>query len=244
MVASHSVEVIAPFRARARSNFAAREQSTRVRAAMVVPARTPEELSTEAMLGRYLVVVVEGPTDARYLQLWMDELQIRAVAISVTEVDTQLYVSGEFGNRDRVIALAAAASDADCVRFLVDRDTEADPRSDLPALLHTHFPGVGNVCAVRTCSRASSCGIQSHAAVVRLPPTRATAGRAAVSALTSDLSRILVPLFRLRQAHRSTACEVEFPVDLRRFMTSGSAPRLDWAKLCRTLVSTLIQSET
>lgn len=188
-----------------------------------LPRRTLTELRTEARIGHYRILVVEGPSDARYLQRWLSDLGWRIVPVPVTAVDPTGIVLGPEtfqNNRARVVAFAKEAS-CEQLRFLVDRDLGLDDFGDVDGLLLTDFP------ALETYALSEP---TLHRLLVHLdrvtyssldPEARRSELEAEIANLVRKLGGYLAPLFRLRQVH-AVHGSLEFVEDLRRFRHSGS----------------------
>lgn len=191
---------------------------------MAVPTRLLSELSTEAMIGGYRVLVVEGPSDMRYLQKWCSDLGWHVTAIDVTSIDSREVSFGPEAyknNRAKVVTCARAEVVDASVRFLIDLDLGADDLTDVPGLLVTDFPSLESYAltdAVLHRLLVHLDRVEHHAID---PAGRRREVGAAIQILVEKLAGYLVPLLALRRVH-ATAGTLEFVEDLRRFRVSGS----------------------
>lgn len=116
----------------------------------VKPRLTLGDLRREHQLTGRKFLVVEGDSDRRFLQEWLERERID-VKISVTPVDRVDTPDRELeardlsrGNRDRVICLALMSHESDAhVRFVADRDAFDDSElKRATALLWTDYPAI------------------------------------------------------------------------------------------------------
>lgn len=203
-----------------------------------LPKRTIEELRTEALIGRYRIIVVEGPSDVRHLQQWLPEMGVLASVVSVSEIDTNdLYIDDdEFGNRDRVLRLSESNPDVEDLRFLADLDIFQVPQAYPGSRLYTDFPSLESyalneriLTRLLTMSRRMPTNEGDPASYrQRVSDT--------IAELVRELAAVLVPLYVVRREHRRVRCEVAVPIDLRKFVDRGGERcQLDLAKVVRHL---------
>lgn len=162
--------------------------------------------------------------------------------ISVDEIECQRPPTvADFGNREKVIALALKHPRIEEVRFLADRDTGCDQPATAESLLYTDFPAIESYCLSESVVRK----VMRH--VGRLPTAsidpaeREVAAQRAIAALVVTLGRCLPVLFRFRIEHRQRRVSVEFPRDLKKFirLDPGGAC-IDEPKLCAHLAVSAI----
>ena len=204
-----------------------------------LPHQTVDELQTEAMLGRYRIVVVEGPRDVTYLNQWLQEMDVSLGVVSVDGVESShLYPgTGEFGNRDRVIALARANPELPDVRFVADLDLDENPPDGPPSLMWTDFPSIESYAiAPRILGRLLALANRLPAASPD-PSSQHELNRDSIDRLVGALGAILIPLYFIRRAHRAARCVIGVPTELRKFVAGGKAnpPTLDTDKIVNHL---------
>ena len=208
------------------------------------PRRLVAELETEAMLGRYRILVVEGPSDLAFLQQWLDALDLSIVVVTIDEIDLSEFGAQAASNREQLIGAAHSFPDAVNVRFLADRDLQVEPLTNSPpTLLLTDFPALESYTLTDSTLKA----LLFHAK--RLPPLDPDLVRRrrqvadSLDKLVEALANFLVPLFYLRRVHTSERSPIEFPKDLRKFRKAGPPVELNVTKLISHLQLTVHQSE-
>lgn len=114
----------------------------------------PREIVAEAKLTEARFMIVEGPTDQRFFEVWCKQLgvncQVRVMAVERVEVDAaELYRRGlSEGNRGRVIALAHLLDDsADRVVCIADMDVGQELAGNESEYLKlTDYPALESYC--------------------------------------------------------------------------------------------------
>jgi hypothetical protein len=202
---------------------------------MALPERRPHELETEALIGRYYILVAEGMADARYLGKWFEGLGWNVSAIALTELDLAgvVFSPSAFGsNRRKVAELAHNSETASRVRFLIDRDLGVEDDIQLAnSLLVTDFPSLETYALSERVLTALLIHLNRATYGSTRPEARRRELAAAVQALVATLARFLAPLYRLRLAHAQLSDPPEFVTDLRKFRRP-SADGLDITKIC------------
>jgi hypothetical protein len=193
---------------------------------MGLPSRTPDELETEALVGRYWIVVAEGPTDATFLQKWLIELGWHVVPISVTELDLAGIPMGAesvSSNRCKVLDLARHLPTSRSLRFLIDLDLGVDPEDmEIDSLLVTDFPSIETYALSDEVLRALLVHLNRIVYTSLQPDVRTKELATAVRVLVEQLASYLCPLFRLRELHAAIEDPDEFVQDLRKFRRPGT----------------------
>lgn len=200
----------------------------------LAPKRLLSELATEAMVGRYRLLVVEGPSDREFIQTWSDEGAIRLTAVEVDELDLAgLYPGeGEWGNRDRVRAVSKQLLPDDEVRCLIDRDLDGRDADESEPLLLTDFPGLESYCLTTETVRRLTNLVQRNEASLGSPEDRRLTTVREMNRLANELADWFIPLFCLRSEHRIRSLDMEFPKDLRKYRSKGEdGPDLEKLRL-------------
>lgn len=208
------------------------------------PSRTPDELTTEAFVGRYKILVVEGPSDRDCIQQWANEIRTDLVAVQVDEIDLAgLYQGGEWGNRDRVSAVASELDPDGAVRCLIDRDLDGAGAHVSQPLMLTDFPGLETYVLCHKIFASLIRLISPTSGSFPDPSSAREATEEAMRRAVEILAGWLVPLYRLRQVHRAKGSDRPFPTDLGKFR-NGSSGAADWKKICVALGIDLAELDT
>jgi hypothetical protein len=117
----------------------------------VVPRQRVEEFLLEVGLSERRHIVVEGPTDARFLRAWLESIGLEGAAEVTTvgslDVPTHRVLGLGFqdGERGRVVVVAQLACESDVdLRCIADRDCGhgVDAIRGCDILLWTDFPAI------------------------------------------------------------------------------------------------------
>ena len=198
---------------------------------MPLPRRRVDELAVEATLGRYQILVVEGPSDARHLQHWIDELELPITIVAVSELDLDGEHGTTWGAREQVILVSQQHPMGENVRCLVDRDTEVSVAGP-PSLLLTDFPALESYVLTRGVVLRLLLMLRHLDNDETDPEKRKRATEKALEDFVEVLSRYLIPLFHLRKMHLEARSERPFPTELKRFRR-GDGAGIDAKKIAR-----------
>jgi hypothetical protein len=192
---------------------------------MPLPLRTVNELETEALIGRYRILIVEGPSDSRYLQKWLSELGWQVVPVAVSDLDLssiRLEPTSFENNRAKVAELASHFASSNHLRFLIDRDLGIEGIDLVDSLFVTDFPSLESYALTETVLRELLVHLDRVDFDSTQPDLRARQLSATVAGLIRKLAGYLCPLFRLRVCHARMDAPDAFVQDLRRFRRASS----------------------
>jgi hypothetical protein len=158
------------------------------------PKQLLSEFLLEAELGSKKHIIVEGPADKRFLQVWLRQQRLAPVITVVSTLNIPMASLEEIalneGSRSRVILVARrAVSAVDKIRCIADRDAGQDvAEHQYPTLIWTDYPSVESYAIdAETLDAANLLSFGE-----RLPPS---------SDLMPGLSFALRELFAVRTKH-------------------------------------------